>query len=61
MITSKPARELTQSLARLMASYFSNGPLFVYPPHAAKKLPPLNAKNIQNGKSSSMNKFMLLG
>ncbi|XP_064625487.1 uncharacterized protein LOC135486550 isoform X2 [Lineus longissimus] len=35
------ARELVQTMGRFMAAYFSNHSLYVHPPHAPKKLPPL--------------------
>ncbi|XP_074641416.1 uncharacterized protein LOC141899158 [Tubulanus polymorphus] len=35
------ARKVIQTIARFMAAYFSNQPLFIYPPHSVKPLPSL--------------------
>ena len=42
LISCASVRHTVHSMARLMASYYGNKQMFVYPPHAAKKLPPLH-------------------
>ncbi|XP_077981411.1 uncharacterized protein LOC144436484 [Glandiceps talaboti] len=41
-------RPIVQCLARFMAFYFSNKPLYVYPPHAAMPLPQLHVKHVDH-------------
>ncbi|XP_066289689.1 ciliogenesis and planar polarity effector 1-like [Branchiostoma lanceolatum] len=43
-VLRKAARPVVRTLARFMAAYFSNRQLFVYPPHAARPLPPVHLK-----------------
>ena len=42
MIQNSAVRHTVQSMARLMAAYFCNRELFIYPAHAPRKLPPLH-------------------
>ncbi|KAL3869912.1 hypothetical protein ACJMK2_042534 [Sinanodonta woodiana] len=41
-IRNKAIRQVVQSMARFMASYFSNQTLFIYPPHNAQVLPSIH-------------------
>ncbi|KAK3579099.1 hypothetical protein CHS0354_022119 [Potamilus streckersoni] len=41
-IRNKAIRQVVQSMARFMASYFSNQTLFIYPPHNAQALPSIH-------------------
>ena len=43
LVTCASVRHTVHSMARLMAAYYGAKQMFVYPPHAAKKLPPLHA------------------
>ncbi|XP_078606977.1 uncharacterized protein LOC144879422 isoform X2 [Branchiostoma floridae x Branchiostoma japonicum] len=47
-VLRKAARPVVRTLARFMAAYFSNRQLIVYPPHAARPLPPVHLK-VQTG------------
>ena len=42
LIRATSVRHAVHSMARLMAAYYGNKSMFVYPPHAVKKLPPLH-------------------
>ena len=43
LVACASVRHTVHSMARLMAAYYGAKQMFVYPPHAAKKLPPLHA------------------
>ena len=43
LVTCASVRHTVHSMARLMAAYYGAKQMFVYPHHAAKKLPPLHA------------------
>ena len=38
-IKNKSIRQTVQTMARFMAAYFSNEPMFIFPPHSAQALP----------------------
>lgn len=38
------AVRVVQCMARFMAAYFTNEPLFILPPHSVNVLPPLHVK-----------------
>ncbi|XP_070564175.1 ciliogenesis and planar polarity effector 1-like isoform X2 [Ptychodera flava] len=42
VVNSDSVRPVVQSLARFMALYFSNKPIYIYPPHSPMPLPPLH-------------------
>ena len=42
IVRSAPVRHVLHSIARVMASYFCNLEMFVFPSHCVKKLPPLH-------------------
>ncbi|ETE69115.1 hypothetical protein L345_05091, partial [Ophiophagus hannah] len=43
-IHAEAALAVVQSLARFMAAYFTNGPIYILPPHSVGILPPLHIK-----------------
>ncbi|KAG8131162.1 hypothetical protein E2320_017971, partial [Naja naja] len=43
-IHTEAALAVVQSLARFMAAYFTNGPIYILPPHSVGILPPLHIK-----------------
>ncbi|XP_063149235.1 ciliogenesis and planar polarity effector 1 [Candoia aspera] len=43
-VHTEAALAVVQSLARFMAAYFTNGPIYVFPPHNVGILPPLHVK-----------------
>ncbi|XP_063430132.1 uncharacterized protein LOC134712479 isoform X1 [Mytilus trossulus] len=44
-IRDKAVRQLVQSMARFMASYFCNQPVYILPPHSAQPLPCIHLGN----------------
>ncbi|XP_039203844.1 ciliogenesis and planar polarity effector 1 isoform X3 [Crotalus tigris] len=43
-VHTEAALAVVQSLARFMAAYFTNGPIYILPPHSVGILPPLHIK-----------------
>ena len=41
-IKNKSIRQTVQTMARFMAAYFSNEPMFIFPPHSAQALPSIH-------------------
>ena len=56
-IRDKAVRQLVQSMARFMSSYFCNRPVYILPPHSPHPLPCIH---LGNGKQKSMSYHYLV-